>query len=119
VLFTVVREGVVMQGLREEVMAQLVKLNDDGELPEGFVGQYLGMAVETWQEAGKDIIFRGAPHLLVTSGPQDAPSPAQDTLIALTTFQLMARTRRRNGLGWNVYDGPCRLSRPGRETRNS
>jgi nitroreductase/NAD-dependent dihydropyrimidine dehydrogenase PreA subunit len=101
VLFTVVREGAVMKGLREEVMAQLVNLNDDGELPDGFVGQYLGMAVEGWQEEGKDIIFRGAPHLIVTSGPKDAPSPAQDTLIALTTFQLMAHAR---GVG-TVWDG--------------
>jgi nitroreductase/NAD-dependent dihydropyrimidine dehydrogenase PreA subunit len=101
VLFTVVREGAVMKGLREEVMAQLVKLNDDGELPEGFVRQYLGMAVEAWQKEGKDIIFRGAPHLLVTSGPKNAPSPAQDTLIALTTFQLIAHAR---GVG-TVWDG--------------
>ena len=101
VLFTVVREGVVMKTLREEVMTDLTKLKNDGKLPEGFAGQYLGMAVDAWQEAKKDLIFRDAPHLLVTSGPKDAPSPAQDTLIALTTFQLMAHAR---GVG-TVWDG--------------
>lgn len=101
VLFTVVREGAVMKGLREEVMAQLAKLKDDGKLPEGFVGQYIGMAVKAWQEEGADIIFRGAPHLLLTSAPNDAPCPVQDTHIALTTFQLMAHSR---GVG-TLWDG--------------
>jgi nitroreductase/NAD-dependent dihydropyrimidine dehydrogenase PreA subunit len=101
VLFTVVRDGAVMKGLQEEVMAELIKLKDGGKLPEGLVSQYIGMAVEAWQEEGRDIIFRGAPHLLITSAPQDSPCPVQDTHIALTTFQLMAHAR---GLG-TVWDG--------------
>jgi nitroreductase/ferredoxin len=101
VLFTVVREGSVMKVLREEVMTELTKLKDDGKLPEGLVEQYIGMAVEVWQETGADIIFRGAPHLLITSAPKDAPCPVQDTHIALTTFQLMAHAR---GVG-TLWDG--------------
>jgi len=101
VLFTVVREGTVMKGLREEVMAQLVKLNDEGKLPEGLVAQYIGMAVQMWLEEGKDLIFRGAPHLLITSAPKNAPCPVQDTHIALTTFQLMAHA---SGVG-TLWDG--------------
>jgi nitroreductase len=101
VLFTVVKEGAVMKELRQEVLTQLTQLHDDGKLPEGFVGQYLGAAVEAWKEGNKDLIFRGAPHLLITSAPQEAPSPIQDTLIALTTFQLMAHAR---GVG-TVWDG--------------
>ena len=90
-----------MQGLREEVMAELTKMKDDGKLPEGMVEQYIGMAVEMWKNDGMDIIFRGAPHLLITSAPKDAPCPVQDTHIALTTFQLMAHAR---GVG-TVWDG--------------
>jgi nitroreductase/NAD-dependent dihydropyrimidine dehydrogenase PreA subunit len=101
VLFTVVKERAVMNSLRAEVMARLAKLKDGGQLPEGFIGRYLGWAVKAWQEEGKDVIFRGAPHLLVTSAPQDAPCPVQDTHIALTTFQLMAHAR---GVG-TVWDG--------------
>ncbi|RJX36045.1 MAG: 4Fe-4S dicluster domain-containing protein [Desulfurivibrio sp.] len=101
VLFSVVKERAVMNSLRAEVMARLAGLKDAGQLPEGFIGQYLGRAVKAWQESGKDIIFRGAPHLLVTSAPQDAPCPVQDTHIALTTFQLMAHAR---GVG-TVWDG--------------
>lgn len=101
VLFTVVREGAAMDKLRNEIMEDLARLKEDKKLPEGFAGQYLGGAVKAWQENGVDIIFRGAPHLLVTSAPQDAPCPAQDTIIALTTFQLMAHAR---GVG-TVWDG--------------
>lgn len=100
VLFTVVREKAVMHNLREEVMTELTQKVTEGKLPDGMIGQYMGMAVNAWQKEGKDFIFRGAPHLLITSAPQDAPCPAQDTLIALTTFQLMAHAR---GIGtvWN------------------
>lgn len=101
VLFTVVREARVMAGLREEVMGGLAKLAAAGKLPEGFVGQYMGMAVKGWQEDGKDIIFRGAPHLLLTSAPKNTPCPVQDTHIALATFQLMAHAR---GVG-TLWDG--------------
>ncbi len=100
VLFTVVREGKVMDKLRTEVMDELGKLMADGKFTDDFVGQYMTMATEAWQQNGHDIIFRGAPHLLLTSAPKQAPSPTQDTLIALTTFQLMAHAR---GVGtvWN------------------
>ena len=101
VLFTVVKEGAVMDSLRKEVMTELEKLQGKGTLPNGIVGQYLGAAVTSWQEEGKDIVFRGAPHLLVTSAPEEVPCPVQDTHIALTTFQLMAHAR---GVG-TVWDG--------------
>jgi nitroreductase/NAD-dependent dihydropyrimidine dehydrogenase PreA subunit len=101
VLFTVVRQGAVMKTVREEVMAQLMKLHDGPGLPAGLVAQYIGRAVKAWQEEDRDIIFRGAPHLLITSAPKDAPCPVQDTHIALATFQLMAHAR---GVG-TLWDG--------------
>jgi nitroreductase len=101
VLFTVVREKAAMDRLRAEVMAQLGILKDDGKLPEGLVGQYLGAAIQGWREEGSDIIFRGAPHLLLASAPRNAPCPVQDTHIALTTFQLLAQV---HGVG-TVWDG--------------
>lgn len=101
VLFTVIKDGRVMDRLRNEVMEKVVALQNRGGFPEGIVGQYMEAAVDGWREEGRDVIFRGAPHLLVTSAPKDAPCPAQDTLIALTTFQLMAHAR---GVG-TVWDG--------------
>jgi nitroreductase/NAD-dependent dihydropyrimidine dehydrogenase PreA subunit len=101
VLFTIVRKKAVMDRLRQEVMEQLGKIEDDGKLPEGLVGRYLGAAIQGWREEGKDIIFRGAPHLLLTSAPRNSPCPVQDTHIALTTFQLLAQA---HGVG-TVWDG--------------
>lgn len=106
VLFTVVRERAVLHRLREHLMERLMKLKDAGELPEGLAGQYLGRTATAWQEKGMDILFRGAPHLLITSAPADAPCPAQDTLIALTTFQLLAHA---HGVG-TVWDGICMMA---------
>ncbi len=101
VMFTVVREGRVMDKLRAEVMDELGELMAAGKLKDDFVGQYLGIAVKAWHEKETDIIFRGAPHLLLTSAPKSSPCPVQDTHIALTTFQLMAHAR---GVG-TVWDG--------------
>jgi len=101
VLFTVVKERAVIHSLRREILERLEKLKESGGLPEGLVGKYMGGAVKLWKEEGRDVIFRGAPHLLITSAPKTAPCPAQDTLIALTTFQMLAHT---HGLG-TVWDG--------------
>jgi nitroreductase/NAD-dependent dihydropyrimidine dehydrogenase PreA subunit len=101
VLFTVVKERAVMDALRREVMERLGRLKESGGLPDGFIGQYMGGAVKLWREEGRDIIFRGAPHLLITSAPKASHCPAQDTLIALSTFQMIAHA---HGLG-TVWDG--------------
>lgn len=101
VLFTVIREGSVMKRLREEVMTRLAQEQEAGSFPAGLVDQYLRAAVKGWREDGRDIIFRGAPHLLLTSAPKDSPCPVQDTHIALTTFQLLAQA---HGVG-TVWDG--------------
>jgi len=39
-----------------------------------------------------DIIFRGAPHLVVVAYPKDAPCGPQDSIIALSYFELYAQT---------------------------
>ena len=51
---------------------------------------------------GKDVIFRGAPHLIVACAPIDSPCPTQDGIIALSYFELYAKSL---GLGtlWCGY----------------
>ena len=41
---------------------------------------------------GKDIIFRGAPHLLVVANPVTAPCAKEDVIIALSYFELYANS---------------------------
>ena len=84
-----------------EGMTMLAEKKAAGGFPEGLIDQYLSAVVNAWQEEERDIIFRGAPHLILTSAPKDSPCPVQDTHIALTTFQLMAHAK---GVG-TVWDG--------------
>lgn len=52
--------------------------------------------------AGNDVIFRGAPHLVVVCAPINSPCPNQDGVIALSYFELYANSL---GLGtcWCGY----------------
>lgn len=105
-LFTVIKERAVLHRLREEIIGKLAERKAANQLPEGLAGKYLAWTVSAWQEEGKDTLFRGAPHLVITSAPAASPCPAQDTIIALTTFQLIAHAR---GLG-TVWDGICMMA---------
>ena len=101
VVFTVVRDKAFMDTLRRETLKRLGSMVDAGKLPDGLVGQYLGFAVRAWRTEGRDAIFRGAPHMLLTSTPPGVPCAVQDAHIALTTFELLASA---NGLG-TLWDG--------------
>lgn len=101
VLFTVVRDRAFMADLRLEVIARLEGLVAANAMPAGLAGQYLGYTLTAWKTEVKDIMFRGAPHLLLTSAPPSVPCPVQDTHIALATFELLAQA---HGLG-TLWDG--------------
>jgi len=99
VRFTVVDDRARMAKLREDIMAGLGRLVRSNSLPEAFA-RFEGI-VSAWEEKGVDIIFRDAPHLLVASAPQLAPTPLADCMIALSYFELYARA---NGVG-TVWGG--------------
>jgi nitroreductase/NAD-dependent dihydropyrimidine dehydrogenase PreA subunit len=98
VRFTVVDDRAKLALLRDEVMTGLSRLVRDNALPEG-MGFYADF-VRMWEEEQIDVIFRGAPHLLIASVPQQVPSPMPDCLIALSYFELFAES---HGVGtvWN------------------
>lgn len=98
VRFTVVDDKDKMAAFREEVMAGLTSLVRENALPEGM--QFYANFINMWDERKFDVIFRGAPHLLVTSVPKSVASPMPDCLIALSYFELFAQA---NGVGtvWN------------------
>lgn len=99
VRFTVVDDKDRMAALRNEVMSGLNRLVRENALPDG-MSYYAGF-IRMWEENRVDIIFRGAPHLLIASAPQNVPSPLPDCLIALTYFELFAQA---NGVG-TVWGG--------------
>jgi len=98
VRFTVLDSKDKVAQLREEVMAGLVRLIKENALPKGM--EFFANFVRIWEEHQVDIIFRSAPHLLITSTPMSLPSPTPDCLIALSYFELFAQA---NGVGtlWN------------------
>lgn len=97
-LFTLIDDKGVAYDLREKVYAELDQFIESGNLPEGMEMFRDIMAV--WKAAEKDIVFRGAPHMLVVSASEDSASPLHDAIIALTTFEMFAAS---NGIGtiWN------------------
>ena len=97
-LFTVIEDQQTMAELRRQTMEGIRKTVQEKTLPPGF--EFFEGILRAWDK-GRDIIFRGAPHLLIVSSPQGGPSPEPDTLIALSYFELLARC---HNLG-TVWDG--------------
>lgn len=97
-LYTLVDDKGIIYDLRDEAFAGLEKLIADEKLPEGM--EMFVDIMAAWKATGKDILFRGAPHLLIVSADRDCAAPLQDPIIALTTFELYAQA---NGIGtvWN------------------
>jgi nitroreductase len=98
VMFTVVDDRMKLAGLRSEVMAGLGRLVRENRLPDEMA--FFADFVRLWEEKQVDILFRGAPHLLIASAPLNGASPVPDCLIALSYFELFAQSL---GVGtvWN------------------
>ncbi len=104
VRFTVVDDRKKLAAFHAEVMAGLSRLVRADALPEALA--FYAEFVRLWEEQGVDVLFRGAPHLLVASVPQDAVCPMQDCMIALSYFELFAQA---NGVG-TVWDGLAKIA---------
>jgi len=98
VLFTVVDDREKLAGVRDQVMAGLGRLTREGKLPQGL--EFFADFVHLWEEKQIDILFRGAPHLLIASAPRQGACAVPDCLIALSYFELFAQSL---GVGtvWN------------------
>jgi nitroreductase len=99
VRFTVVDDRRKMARLRDEVMAGLGRLVRGNALPDRMAR--FTEFVRLWEQQGVDVLFRGAPHLLIASAPARVVSPLPDCLIALSTFDLLAQA---HGIG-TLWDG--------------
>lgn len=105
--FTVIDDREKMERLRNEVMGQLVRMVEENRIPAGM--EFYVNFVRGWQEKQLDIIFRGAPHMVITTAPKSAASPLPDCLIALSYFELFAQSLGVgtvwNGLAkWAIFD---------------
>jgi nitroreductase/NAD-dependent dihydropyrimidine dehydrogenase PreA subunit len=103
-VFTVIDEKAKLQRFREAVMAALVAASKAGRIPARFA--YIEKAVAAYVEHGADVVFRGAPHVLIVSAPPHAPCATEDVPIALAYFELLAQSA---GLG-TVWCGLLKLA---------
>lgn len=90
VLLTVVEDPKTMQELREATYEGIrtgLANNMAGDRTAFFQA-----VLSAWDSEKKDIVYRNAPHLLVTSAPKSAPTPEPDGFIALSYFDLMAQS---------------------------
>lgn len=87
--FSVIRDVAVMDEIRERVNSQFREWLAMEEPPQAAA---LMMRYKAQITAGLDVIFRGAPHLIVAAVPQNAPCAAIDPVIALSYFELYAKT---------------------------
>ena len=99
VRFTLVDDPGVMERIRVLAMEGIRRAVDEDALPDGM--EFFAKFLSAWDQ-GRDIIFRGAPHMLIASAPRASSSPEADPFIALTYFELMASSL---GLGtvWCGY----------------
>ncbi len=97
-LFTVIEDQASMDLFRRETMEGLHRAVVEKRLTEGL--SYFRHVVSAWNN-GHDIIFRGAPHLLMVSAPATVSTPDADMLIAMSYFELLAASM---GIGtlWNA-----------------
>ncbi len=85
--------GEKLDELRAAAAKKIVDMLNKGEISKPFSG-ILG-SMKAGLEAGEDMLFRNAPHLIVVAVNKKAPCP-EDGIIALTNFELLANAK---GLG--------------------
>ena len=100
VRFTLIDNLQDMDKFRQYVYNGIENLEKKGLLPKEF--SYYKVFADRFKK-GEDIIFRFAPHLLITSSPGNIATPYEDGLIALSYFELMAQSM---GIG-TVWNGFC------------
>ncbi|WP_372776764.1 nitroreductase family protein [Mangrovibacterium sp.] len=99
VQFTVVDNKIDMMKLRELTYNCIKKAFEEERIPAQHL--YLNNFQNVWETKQIDVIFRDAPHLLITSAPKEGTFPLMDCGIAMTYFDLLANT---NGIG-TLWDG--------------
>ncbi|MEI6438126.1 MAG: nitroreductase family protein [Candidatus Omnitrophota bacterium] len=90
VRFTVIDKKEKLAELRERLVSGILALEKESRLPKGM--EFVGHLAHLWVDSKVDIIFRGAPHLVIVSAPKNAISPIPDCFIALSYFDLFAHS---------------------------
>jgi nitroreductase len=93
--FSVVPGRKAMDALRERLVQAVEAGHGSGKIPPRFAG-LTAEAITAYRNSGRDVFFRGAPHLLVVSPGEKAYCAHEDAALALAYFELLAQSA---GLG--------------------
>jgi len=98
VLFSVIDNKADLAKFRQMTYDAIKKAEENGTLADKYKWM-LGLH-KMWNTKGVDILFRNAPHMLITSAPSNISTPLTDAVIGLSYFELLANS---NGVGvlWN------------------
>jgi Fe-S-cluster-containing hydrogenase component 2 len=88
--FTVIQDRQAMEALRTKVYDAITVAAELGQLPQR--AEFLAKFAHSWRTEQRDVIFRGAPHLLVVSAPSTTPCPQQDVVLTLAYFELLSQS---------------------------
>ncbi len=101
-VFSLIADRERQRSFLARLMKTFAAFLETSQLPENL--RFMGRFLELYRRQGVDILFRGAPHLIIASAPENALAPKTDCVIALSYFELLAPTL---GLG-SVW---CELGR--------
>ena len=85
--FSVVDDIEIMDKIRNRVKDTIIRLIDSNKIIARAFSRYIKPIKQ-----GKDVIFRGAPHMVVVSTYKKAPCKDVDPIIALSYFELYAKS---------------------------
>ena len=85
--FSFIEDKEIMEKIRTHVNTKLIKILS-GKLANGITRKFAHYKNALLN--GEDVIFRGAPHMVVVSTPLNAPCVNIDPVIALSYFELYA-----------------------------
>ncbi|MGE4317446.1 MAG: nitroreductase family protein [Deferribacterales bacterium] len=89
VMLTLLDDEKQMDAFKELLISKIEKADAEGRL----TGPMAAFATRAKLfRAGKDFIFRNAPHMMLATCPKSAPTPAADPFIALSYAELAAYT---------------------------
>ena len=98
--FSVLEDRGAMQKFRILTYQKVAENIKRPELQQHPAMPYMRHAVMTWADSKQDIIFRGAPHVLIASSLPDAATGREDAVIALSYFEIYAQSLALGTL-WN------------------
>lgn len=94
--YTLIDDAGQMDSFRKLAYKEMERLAEQGVYPEGF-GKEAYEDMKRWESTVRpDMLFCGAPHILIPHAPLGHGEPVQDVIIAGTYFELLCSAR---GLG--------------------